>query len=148
MTRSCGTGAMACISRNCAPHGPHLSKKIHNTKVADQRLVPDGQYSHVCWSPNGVVSCSADAFHTCQEERRSQFPLSQPCLGRLCTIYLGKRYSFGTQVIVDLPALEVLESSGCRERRSWPESDVTTSSAAGQYRRVTRHDTHNMHDGL
>jgi hypothetical protein len=34
---------------------------------------------------------------------------------------LRKRYSFGTQVIIDLPALEVLESSGCRKKRTRPE---------------------------
>jgi hypothetical protein len=51
---------------------------------------------------------------------------SQPCLRRLRGFSSEDTYSFGTQLMIDLPALEVLESSGCqKKRRPRPESDVT-----------------------
>jgi len=124
MTRRCGTGAMACISRNCAPHGPHLSEKNHNTTAADRPSVPQGRYRHVNRSPNDCRRRSADAFHTCEDAHRSQ---AQPCLLRLWASHPSDGYPLGTQVVVI-----------CRYWKSWKALAIEQGSRQGLSQKLCR----------
>ena len=56
-----GPGAMACISRNYATHGPRLPERIYSTKAADRLLVPHDRYRHVYCKLDGPRDCMGAA---------------------------------------------------------------------------------------
>jgi hypothetical protein len=85
-------GAMACISRNCAPHGPHLRTKT-------QQIDPWCLVAGIDTSTGVPTIFRGAAGMRIIHVKVSIGVRPQPCLRRLWGIYVSDTRCLGTQVI-------------------------------------------------